>query len=201
MDKLLDRFSRYVKVETTAVDDTKDYPSSPGQLELGKMLAQEMEELGLENVGIDQYGIVMGTIPGNVKAPTIAWLAHMDTSPEAKGKNVKPTIHKNYNGKDIVLPGDKSKVIRVDETPRLAELKGKTVITSDGTTLLGADDKAGGGDYHDRRRPLAGEQAAQARAYPRRLYLRRRGRARLRQGGHQEDQRQVCLHARRRRRG
>ena len=143
MDKLLDRFSRYVKVETTAVEDTKDYPSSPGQLELGKTLAQEMEELGLENVGVDQYGIVMGTIPGNVKAPTIAWLAHMDTSPEAKGKNVKPVIHKNYNGKDIVLPGDKSKVIRVDETPRLAELKGKTVITSDGTTLLGADDKAG----------------------------------------------------------
>lgn len=143
MDTLLDRFCRYVKVETTAVEETKDYPSSPGQLELGKILAQEMEDLRLQQVGIDRYGIVMGTIPGNVKAPTIAWLAHMDTSPEAKGKNVKPTLHKNYNGKDIVLPGDKSKVIRVAETRGLAELKGKTVITSDGTTLLGADDKAG----------------------------------------------------------
>ena len=74
---------------------------------MGRMLVAEMEELGLENVSQDKNGIVMGTIPGNVKAPTIAWLAHMDTSPEASGKNVKPTLHKNYNGKDIVLPGDK----------------------------------------------------------------------------------------------
>ncbi|HNQ24349.1 MAG TPA: peptidase T [Phycisphaerae bacterium] len=144
MDTLLDRFCRYVKVETTAVEDTKDYPSSPGQLVLGKMLADEMKELGLADVQVDKNGIVMGTIPGNVKgAPTVAWLSHMDTSPEASGKNVQPTIHKNYDGKDIVLPGDKSQVIRVAESEGLAELKGKTIITSDGTTLLGADDKAG----------------------------------------------------------
>ncbi len=143
MDTLLDRFCRYVKVETTAVEDTKDYPSSKGQLELGRMLADEMQALGLEGVGVDANGIVMGTVPGNVKAPTIAWLAHMDTSPEASGKNVKPILHRNYNGKDIVLPGDRSKVIRVEETEGLAELKGKTLITTDGTTLLGADDKAG----------------------------------------------------------
>ncbi len=143
MNKLLDRFCRYVKVETTAVEDTKDYPSSKGQLELGRILAEEMRELGLENVGIDKYGIVMGTIPGNVKAPTIAWLSHMDTSPEASGKNVNPTIHKHYNGKDITLPKDKSLVIRTDRTDGMAELKGKTLITTDGTTLLGADDKAG----------------------------------------------------------
>lgn len=143
MDTLLDRFCRYVKVETTAVEETKDYPSSKGQLELGRMLAGEMKALGLEGVGVDAHGIVMGTVPSNVKAPTIAWLAHMDTSPEASGKNVKPTLHRNYNGKDIVLPGDKSKVIRVEETEGLAEMKGKTIITTDGTTLLGADDKAG----------------------------------------------------------
>lgn len=144
MNKLLDRFCRYVKVETTSVEETDKYPSSPEQLELGKMLAEEMRALKLENVGIDKYGIVMGTIPGNVpKAPTIAWLAHMDTSPEASGKNVKPQIIKNYNGKDIVLPGDKSKIILTDETKGMAELKGRTLITSDGTTLLGADDKAG----------------------------------------------------------
>ena len=144
MNKLLDRFCRYVKVETTSVEETDKYPSSPEQLELGKMLAEEMRALKLEDVGIDKYGIVMGTIPGNVpKAPTIAWLAHMDTSPEASGKNVKPQIIKNYNGKDIVLPGDKSKIIRTDETKGMAELKGRTLITSDGTTLLGADDKAG----------------------------------------------------------
>lgn len=145
MDTLLDRFCRYVKIETTSVEDTDKYPSSPGQLELGKLLAGEMQDLGLHDVQVDRYGIVMGTVPGNTKkkAPTIAWLAHMDTSPEASGKNVKPIIHKNYNGKDIVLPGDKSKVIRVADTEGLAELKGKTLITSDGTTLLGADDKAG----------------------------------------------------------
>jgi tripeptide aminopeptidase len=111
---------------------------------LGKILAEEMRVLHLEDVKMDENGIVFGTVPGNVKsAPTIALLSHMDTSPEASGKNVKPTIHKNYDGKDIVLPGDKSKVIRVGETSGLAELKGKTIITSDGTTLLGADDKAG----------------------------------------------------------
>ena len=144
MDTLLDRFCRYVKVETTAVEDTTDAPSSPGQWDLGKMLAEEMKALKLEDVSISEHNIVMGTIPGNVPgAPTIAWLAHQDTSPEASGKNVKPTLHKNYDGKDIVLPGDPSKVIKVAETTGLAELKGKTVITSDGTTLLGADDKAG----------------------------------------------------------
>ncbi|MBN2560647.1 MAG: peptidase T [Phycisphaerae bacterium] len=143
MDTLLDRFCRYVKVETTAVEDTKDYPSSKGQLELGKLLAEEMRALGLDHVGVDKHGIVMGTVPGTVKAPTIAWLAHMDTSPEASGKNVRPVIHKKYNGKDIKLPKDKSKVIRTDKTEGMAELKGKTLITADGTTLLGADDKAG----------------------------------------------------------
>ncbi len=143
MDTLLDRFSRYVKVETTAVEDTTEYPSSAGQLDLAKLLEEEMKALGLEDVSVGKYGIVMGTIPGNVKAPTIALLSHMDTSPEASGKNVKPIVHKNYNGKDIVLPGDKSKVIRVEDNPYLEKLKGKTVITSDGKTLLGADDKAG----------------------------------------------------------
>ncbi|MHC4063553.1 MAG: peptidase T [Planctomycetota bacterium] len=144
MDRLLDRFCRYVEVETTAVEESKQYPSSPGQRELGKMLAAELEALELDDVGVDKHGIVMATIPGNVnKASTIAWLAHMDTSPEASAKNVQPVIHRKYNGKDIVLPRDKSKVIRVAETAGLAELKGKTVITTDGTTLLGADDKAG----------------------------------------------------------
>ena len=144
MDTLLDRFCRYVKVETTAVEETDKYPSSEGQLELGKILAGEMEDLGLEDVGVDKFGIVMGTVPATARnAPTIAWLSHMDTSPDASGKNVKPQIIKNYNGKDIVLPGDKSKVIKTAETKGMAELKGKTLITSDGTTLLGADDKAG----------------------------------------------------------
>ena len=144
MTALLDRFCRYVKVETTAVEETDQYPSSPGQLELGKLLADEMKALGLQDVGLHEGGIVMGTLPGNVEgAPTIAWLSHQDTSPEASGKDVKPNILENYDGADIVLPGDKSRVIKVADFPQLEELKGKTVITSDGTTLLGADDKAG----------------------------------------------------------
>jgi tripeptide aminopeptidase len=144
VDTLLDRFCRYVKVDTTAVEEPVKYPSCPGQFELGKILAEEMKALGLQDVNTSEFGIVMGTIPGNVEgAPTIAWLAHMDTSPEASGKDVKPNIIKNYDGGDITLPADKSKVIKVAETKGLAELKGKTVITADGTTLLGADDKAG----------------------------------------------------------
>jgi len=144
METLLDRFCRYVKVETTSVEDAKEYPSSAGQLELGRMLAEELRALGLRDVGHHEGGIVMGTIPGNVDgAPTIAWLAHQDTSPETTAKDVKPNVIRNYDGRDIVLPGARSKVIRVEEFPQLKGLKGKTLITSDGTTLLGADDKAG----------------------------------------------------------
>ncbi len=145
MNELLDRFLRYVKVETTAVEDAGQYPSSPGQLELGRTLAEELRALKLENVSLDDNGIVMGTIPGNVKKapPTIAWISHLDTSPEYTAKNVKPVIHRNYDGKDIALSGDKTKIIRLEETEGLADLKGKTLVTTDGTTLLGADDKAG----------------------------------------------------------
>jgi tripeptide aminopeptidase len=144
MDTLLDRFCRYVQVDTTAIEETKDYPSSPGQLELGKLLMQEMKAIGLEDVQPLEGGIVMGTLPGNVEGPpTIAWLSHQDTSPEAVGQNVKPNVITDYDGQDIVLPGDKSRVIKVSEFPQLKDLKGKTIITSDGTTLLGADDKAG----------------------------------------------------------
>jgi len=144
MDTLLDRFCRYVQVETTAVEEAGKYPSSAGQLELGKMLAAELKVLKLENVSQDEHGIVMATIPPTVDgAPTIAWVSHMDTSPEFTAKGVKPQVLRRYDGKDIPLPGDKSRVIRVSETPELSRLAGKTLITSDGTTLLGADDKSG----------------------------------------------------------
>ena len=144
VDSLLDRFCRYVRIETTAVEQTDQYPSSPGQLELGKVLADELRGLEAKNVQVSGYGIVSATVPATIDgAPTIAWFSHMDTSPEASGKNVKPIVHKNYDGNDIVLPGDSSRVIRVSETEELAALKGMTLITTDGTTLLGADDKAG----------------------------------------------------------
>ncbi|HAK94740.1 MAG TPA: peptidase T [Planctomycetes bacterium] len=143
-DTLLDRFLRYVKVDTQSVEGAKDYPSSPGQRALGERLAAELRSLGLAEARVNADGIVMATIPATAPgAPAIAWLAHMDTSPESSGKNVVPVIHAPYDGKDIVLPADKSQVIKVGETPGLAALAGTTIITSDGTTLLGADDKAG----------------------------------------------------------
>ncbi len=141
---LLDRFCRYVRIDTRSVEDTKEYPSSPGQKELGALLARELSEVGLADAAVNPDGIVMATVPATArKAPAIAWISHMDTSPEASGTGVKPIVHRNYRGGDIVLPGDKKQVIRAGETPELAKLAGKTIITTDGTTLLGADDKAG----------------------------------------------------------
>ncbi|HEY7427833.1 MAG TPA: peptidase T [Gemmataceae bacterium] len=145
MKTLLDRFCRYVRIDTTAVEGAATYPSSPGQLELGRMLAEELRALGLRDAAQDEHGIVLATIPATVRhdTPAIAWIAHVDTSPETTGRNVKPIVHTNYDGRDIILPGDASKVIRTADNPELLHLKGKTLITTDGTTLLGADDKAG----------------------------------------------------------
>lgn len=143
-DRLLDRFLRYVRVDTTANPSTKSYPSSPGQLSLGKMLLDELVGMGLA-AEQDEFGLVYATIPANggERAPVIALNAHLDTSPETSGANVKPQVHRDYQGGDISLPGDPSKFIRVAENPELGRLIGKTIITTDGTTLLGADDKAG----------------------------------------------------------
>jgi tripeptide aminopeptidase len=144
-ERLLERFCRYVRVDTQADESAKTYPSSPGQLELGRMLVTELKEIGIGDAVADEHGIVLGTLPATTAplAPTIAWVAHVDTSPETSGHGVKPIVHRNYQGGDIVLPGDPSKVIRASESPELAQLKGTTIITTDGTTLLGADDKAG----------------------------------------------------------
>ncbi len=144
MKAMLERFCRYVKIESMAVEDSGRYPSSDGQFDMARLLTQELQDLGLKDAEMDEHGIVMATLPATKSgAPTIAWIAHVDTSPEYTAKNVKPIIHENYDGKDIVLPGDPSKVIKVAETDGLADLKGKTIVTTDGTTLLGADDKAG----------------------------------------------------------
>ncbi|GIW78620.1 MAG: peptidase T [Gemmatales bacterium] len=145
MEALLERFCRYVQVDTQADERAITYPSSPGQLQLSRQLAEELRIIGLEDAVCDQHGIVLATIPSTVDkdVPTIAWFAHVDTSPETTGKGVRPIVHRNYDGEDIVLPGDPTKVIRVQDNPDLVPLKGKTIITTDGTTLLGADDKAG----------------------------------------------------------
>lgn len=150
-ESLLDRFCRYVKIDTQSKDGVEEYPSTEGQKKFLKMMFEELKALGLENVEIDEHYYVTGTLPSNIpedhpahnKVPTIGFLAHVDTYHEVSGKNVKPQIMHNYNGKDIVLPGDQSIVLRVDEEAELAKCKGMTIITSDGTTLLGADDKAG----------------------------------------------------------
>jgi tripeptide aminopeptidase len=141
---LLDRFLRYVRIDTQADERSTSYPSTPGQLELGRLLRDELLALGLADARQNEYGLVFATISWNVPgAPTIAFNAHVDTSPETSGKNVNPQVIRDYRGGDIVLPKDTSKVIRVSENPELDTLIGKTLITTDGTTLLGADDKAG----------------------------------------------------------
>jgi tripeptide aminopeptidase len=141
---LLDRFLRYVRIDTQAEPKSTTYPSSPGQLVLGKMLRDELLAMGLKDAVQNEHGLVFATVPGNVPgAPTVAFNSHIDTNPENSGKNVSPQVIRNYQGGDIVLPRDSSKLIRVSENPDLNAVIGKTVITTDGTTLLGADDKAG----------------------------------------------------------
>jgi tripeptide aminopeptidase len=145
VQRLLERFVRYAKVDTTAVPDAGRYPSSEGQFELGRILARELLELRLADVEQDAHGIVWGTLPSNVAHPVdaLALCAHLDTSPETTGKNVKPQVWRNYAGGDLMLPGDKTRVIREADNPELTRCRGQTIVTTDGTTLLGADDKAG----------------------------------------------------------
>jgi len=142
---LLERFLRYVRIDTKSDESSESSPSTLKQLDLCRLLVEECKALGLDDVSMAENGIVMATIPKTVPhdAPMIVWNSHVDTSPEFSGTNVKPVLHWNYDGTDIVLPGDRSRVIRVAENPELTALKGTTIITTDGTTLLGGDDKAG----------------------------------------------------------
>ncbi len=143
--RLLERFLRYVQIDTTAREGADVYPSSPGQLDLGRLLVDELRRIGIVDARQDENGIVLATVPSNVpgEVPTIAWCAHLDTSPETSGANVRPQVIEHYGGGEIRLPGAPHRVIRPDENPELLDLIGRTIITSDGTTLLGADDKAG----------------------------------------------------------
>lgn len=144
MAELLNRFLRYVRVDTQADEKSTTYPSTPGQLELGRMLRDELLAMGYADARQTAFGVVHATIPGTVPgAPVVALNAHVDTSPEFSGKGVKPQVIREYPGGDITLPGDSNRVLRVRECPELAAVVGKTVVTTDGTTLLGGDDKAG----------------------------------------------------------
>ena len=142
---VVERFLRYVKYDTQSAEDSTDYPSTEKQKELGKQLVKELKEMSLRDVSMDGYGYVTATLPANIErtTPTIGLIAHMDTSPEVSGRDVKPQIHENYSGNNIILPGDNTQVLRPSENPELAKKIGNGIITSDGTTLLGADDKAG----------------------------------------------------------
>ena len=141
---LLDRFLRYVRVDTQSDEKSSTYPSTPGQLDLARMLRDELLAMGYADAWMTEFGIVHATIPATVPgAPTVALNSHVDTSPEFSGKGVSPQVIRNYSGGDLVLPKDRSRVIKVSENAELKGLVGKTIITTDGTTLLGADDKCG----------------------------------------------------------
>ena len=146
-ESAMDRFLRYAKIDTQSAEDQNTVPSTKKQFDLANLLAKELKDLGVQNVRVSEFGIVYGMVPGNLadnaKVPTVGFIAHMDTSPAVSGANVKVNIVKNYQGGDIVLPADKTQVITVDKNPDLKNLVGDDIITADGTTLLGSDDKSG----------------------------------------------------------
>ena len=141
---LTDRFLKYVSFCTTSDEETNMTPSTPGQMEFAKYLANELKEIGMQEVTLDDNGYVMATLPANVEGkPVIGFIAHMDTAPDASGKNVKARIVTHYDGQDIVLNAEKNIVFEVAKYPEILDYKGQDIIVTDGTTLLGADDKAG----------------------------------------------------------
>jgi tripeptide aminopeptidase len=144
-ERLLERFLKYVRVDTTAREGASTYPSSPGQLELGRVLKDELQAIGLDDALQTDKGIVLATVASNAGriVAVVALNAHVDTSPETTGAGVRPQVVRNYGGGDLVLPGNSKAVIRAADNPALQTLIGRTIITTDGTTLLGADDKAG----------------------------------------------------------
>ncbi|SDM92393.1 tripeptide aminopeptidase [Sediminibacillus halophilus] len=143
--EIIDRFTSYVKVETQSDESVDSCPSTPGQLTLANMLVEELKEIGMEEVTIDDNGYVMATLPANTdkQLPTIGFLAHVDTATDFTGKNVNPQLVENYDGGDIVLNENRNVVLSPSDFPSLDNYHGHTLITTDGTTLLGADNKAG----------------------------------------------------------
>jgi len=145
-DAVLRRFLHYVTFDTQSDENSETYPSTAKQLDLLRHLAHELKEIGLSDATMDQHGYVFATIPATTKkakVPVIGFIAHVDTSPEMPGANVKPIVHKNYQGQDLVLPDDPSAVIRFKDNPHLKEQSGCDIVTASGTTLLGADNKSG----------------------------------------------------------
>lgn len=150
MENLLDRFLRYVAVDTQSDPESESQPSSAKELDLLNMLCKELQEMGVE-ASTDEYGYVMGSIPSNSgeNIPAIGFIAHVDTSPDASGANIRPRIIKDYDGKDILLDPATGLTLKTEDFPELNGYAGQTIITTDGTTLLGADDKAGVAEIMD----------------------------------------------------
>ncbi|MBL4984398.1 peptidase T [Bacillus safensis] len=144
-EEMIQRFTSYVKVDTQSDAEKESCPSTEGQLNLARQLVEEMTSIGIQEVTMDENGYVMGTIPSNTDkdVPTIGFLAHIDTATDFTGKNVKPQLHENYQGGDITLNEDLHIVLSPQQFPNLQKYQGHTLITTDGTTLLGADNKAG----------------------------------------------------------
>ena len=141
----LERFLRYVTIDTRSDERSSSFPSTPGQLTLLRQLADELKALGIDDVSMDEFGYVMATIPPTASGsiPTIGFIAHVDTSPEMPGDGIRPIVHRQYDGRDLALPDDPTAVLRASEQPALAAQIGHDIVTASGTTLLGADDKAG----------------------------------------------------------
>ena len=140
-----ERFLRYVQIDTQSDPHATSFPSNTKQLDLSRLLVQELQAMGVSDAAMDEWGYVMATIPATSPKnfPVICFCAHVDTAPDCPGANVKPIVHRNYQGQDLILPDDPSQVIRMSDYPYLAEKLGEDIITASGTTLLGADDKAG----------------------------------------------------------
>lgn len=146
-EKVLEKFLRYIAIDTASDPESESQPSTSKQLDLSRLLVKELREMGIKDVELDQWGYVMATIPSNLPkgkdVPVIGFIAHVDSAPDASGANINPQIIKNYDGSDIIINKEKGFVMKVEEFPELLKYKGKTIVTTDGTTLLAADDKAG----------------------------------------------------------
>ncbi|HVZ25047.1 MAG TPA: hypothetical protein VG842_03285, partial [Sediminibacterium sp.] len=140
-----ERFMRYVQIDTQSDPASSSVPSTAKQTTLSALLVTELKAMGIADAVLDEYGYVYATIPANLpgKIPVLAFCSHVDTAPDCSGTNVKPILHRNYQGQDIVLPDDPTQVLTMDAHPYLRQQIGKDIITASGLTLLGADDKAG----------------------------------------------------------
>src|SRR3954451_21734623 len=146
MSDVLDRFLRYVRFDTRSDESSSTVPSTATQLVLQQALVEELRVLGIHDAALDEHGYVMATVPATTKksaVPAIGFIAHVDTSPEMNGTGVVPIVHRDYDGRDILLPDDDTAILRLTDNPSLGQQIGHDIVTASGTTLLGADDKAG----------------------------------------------------------